>query len=95
MLEAAPEKVDAAGMIIGACCLEPVRVDEHAVRDDGLEEGLDVVGLDERPAVEQRPRARRLLERERPAHGGADADDVEIARGADELDQPRWMIGSM
>src|SRR5215204_1389605 len=68
--------------------LQPVQVHEDAVLEHGLEQRLDVLWLDERPPLQERPRPSRALEGERAAHGGADGDEIEPARGTDELDQP-------
>ena len=54
----------------------------------GRKSSLDVLRGDERPAVQQRPGARDALECERPADGGADLHDLELACGAHEVDDP-------
>jgi hypothetical protein len=58
------------------------------VGQHGLEQRLDVLGINERAALEQRPGARCALERERAAHRRSHVDDLQHARRADELDQP-------
>ena len=52
------------------------------------EELLDVLRGDERPAVQQRPGARDALECERPRTEAPTCDDLELARGAHEVDDP-------
>ena len=45
-------------------------------------------GRNERTPVQERPRARDPLERERPANRRANLNDLELARRADEVDDP-------
>ena len=56
--------------------------------DDRQEQLLDVLGQDVVALLEQRPGAGGVLEREAAADGGADRDAVELARRADEVDDP-------
>src|SRR4029453_5081624 len=67
---------------------EEGRGDQEAVAEPGQEQRLDVLGHDVVASVQQRPAARRALEREAATDGRPDRDDVEPACGTDELDDP-------
>src|SRR5581483_1151289 len=67
---------------------EEARPEEDPVQEHGDEQLLDVLGCHVATAVQDRPRARGAVQRQRPAHGAPDRDDVELACGAHELDDP-------
>src|SRR3954454_6065176 len=88
-LEAALEERELCGLVAVRAGVEAERTEQRAVLDDRLgelaarlEEQEDVVRRADRPPVQERPGAGRALERERGGDGGADGDDVELARGA-------------
>ena len=56
--------------------------------EHGQEQPLEILGRDEVAAVQDRPGARRLVERERAAHRRADLDTLDLSRRADERDDP-------
>jgi hypothetical protein len=64
------------------------RSEEDSVPDHGEEQLFDVLRRDVVTVVQERPGACRLLEREAAANRGADSNGVELARGADEIDDP-------
>ena len=85
-LEAALEQ---AGRLGGRLAAERVGVGEQeAVREDGLDEPLDVARLDVIASTEQRHRAGAALERQRAANRRAGAHARELARRAHEVDHP-------
>src|SRR3954469_20773869 len=86
--EAAVEQRDLAPVAAVRVGVQAEGAEQRAVPDDRLEELEHVLRRDVRAPVEERPRARGALERERGANRRADADRVELPRRAHELDQP-------
>src|SRR3954452_18181226 len=67
---------------------EEARPEEDAVHENRSEQLLDVLGRHVSSLMQDGPRARGSVERERAAYRAADGADLEGPRGADELDDP-------
>src|SRR5829696_5432692 len=67
---------------------EEGRSEQDPVADHRQEEELDVFREDVVPPGQERPATCGALEREAPAYGRADRDNVELARYPDEVDDP-------
>src|SRR2546428_8989299 len=88
-LEAPRPHLEARGLPAAVSELgEEARPEEDPVHEHRNEQLLHVFGRHVAARVQHRPRTGGAIERERPAHRAADRHEIEVSRGAYELDDP-------